>query len=311
MIKPKSKLLYYLLGLVVSSLVYVAHYSSQTRWEGLLQPTSKIPNLVHFIFIQTNTTTSLTLHDFIAIYSAHYHLKSPEILLHVTEPLSEPYSPYTEAILKIPNLKVNPVKLINQTKYGTAIVKLPHQSDFLRAELLAEYGGVYCDLDVVILRDFAPLRNSGFEVVVGMQVDKSIASGMFLTIPKGALMHEFREQMHELYNPKVWADHVVGNLGNLSRKYANTTLILPHDALSPLDWSRSQLERLLFDRTTDFFDWRTSYSLHAYRSAIGWNGVLPFYNNMTVVKLLLRNSNYARAIYPALKSAVENGYLTV
>lgn len=54
--------------------------------------------------------------------------------------------------------------------YERRVVAPEHQSDVVRLEALLQFGGIYLDLDVVVLRSFAPLRR--YEAVLGSEDDE-------------------------------------------------------------------------------------------------------------------------------------------
>lgn len=269
-----------------------------------------IPNTVHFIFIPSKDNDELTLHDFIALYSAFYYLKSPKIYLHTTRPLQE-HSLFAAAVLNIPTLSVNIVDPITTTLDGKQIEKLAHLSDFLRVKILYEFGGVYCDLDAVILKDVEPLRKLGFRTILGRQIDGMIATGLMMAVPGSELIRTFRDKMHRSFKPDSWSGHSVGLLTEIGAELATEDwelLVLPQNAFFPVDWSANGI-KLLFDDEATTMDWNLSFALHGFRTGIQWGGNWDAYAALSAEKLLQRKSNYARAVYPALKSAVDNNII--
>ncbi len=134
-------------------------------------------------------------------------------------------------------------------------------------------------------------------------------------------------------------------------------MIVPQDTFFPLSWLRSDLETLyqihsssssssssaddspspetnnrnplsnLTDFTSHFHlwppqswrrDWRLSYVLHGWTSAIKSNFdgdenaaelFGEYEEGISLDYVLARNSNFARAVYPAVKDALERGFL--
>lgn len=126
-------------------------------------------------------------------------------------------------------------------------------------------------------------------------------------------------------------------------------LILPQDTFFPLQWGQPELEviyqvhndtdsrdhEVLADQSeaqmnmTDFIDnfqmdksnawkrdWRCSYVLHGWTSGIDMNmdensrkGLFGEFGAITPAYVMARNSNFARAVYPAVKHAIDHDVL--
>ena len=128
----------------------------------------------------------------------------------------------------------------------------------------------------------------------------------------------------------------------------NQVMILPQDTFFPLSWEKADLETLYqvhnkndddigelephnnnhnTKNLTEFInnftlwpedswrvDWRLSYVMHGWTSAIkqyfeNTKELIGEYDEITLEYILARNSNFARAVYPAVKDALEKGFL--
>ena len=141
------------------------------------QSVPPIPNIVHFVHLVKSSPTGGASHlefpfrQFLSVYSAYYYL-SPEIrYIHtnidkslIEETLKEAKSPYTRVIAQLPIVDFRYHAAPNRTTDGQTIDRIPHQSDFVRTDILQEYGGICLDDDVYILRDLYPLRHIGFKI---------------------------------------------------------------------------------------------------------------------------------------------------
>ena len=122
-------------------------------------------------------------------------------------------------------------------------------------------------------------------------------------------------------------------------------MIVPQNTFFPLSWQKSDLETLyqvhsdageletnnrspenLTDFTSHFHlwppeswrrDWRLSYVLHGWTSAIKSNfdddentpELFGGHEGISLDYILARNSNFARAVYPAVKDALDRKFL--
>ena len=116
-----------------------------------------VPNIAHFTWY-TQLPKEFLFHHLLSILSVYRMMKAEKIYFHCN---FQPVGKYwDEARSKVPNLiikGVDPPKSL----FGVdlkARVNDATDSDADRLRILQEYGGLYIDLDVLILRSLDPLR---------------------------------------------------------------------------------------------------------------------------------------------------------
>lgn len=170
-----------------------------------------IPSIAHFVYLPRpgENGLQLRLQDFIAIYSAHLHLGNPAnnytplILLHTPiDPATAELdaSPFAKRALAIPGLRLEYATAPNATKKNIPIVHNANKSDFVRSAVLRKWGGMYMDLDSVLLRNLEPLQRAGFKAVLGEQSNGWLAPGLMLAAPGSKLMQEYHEGMDDQFD---------------------------------------------------------------------------------------------------------------
>jgi hypothetical protein len=90
--------------------------------------------------------------------------------------------------------------------FGQRVRKFAHQADVLRLEVLQQHGGVYLDLDVVLLRPLDDLLHSAHELVLAHEgVDGTIGAGnaMMLARPNASILGEWYQRYHT-FSDAVW-----------------------------------------------------------------------------------------------------------
>lgn len=150
-----------------------------------------------------------------------------------------------------------------------------------------------------------------------------------------------------VFNPVRWALHATDLLTTLAQDFQlpdNQVLILPQDAFFPFNWRGDDLTNIyqvheelglspannkdsedLPEYVKDFHlygpktwqkDWRASYVLHGWTSGIrgelsDQQRAIMFgkFGDITLDYVLAKNSNFALAVYPAVKHALDNGVL--
>lgn len=324
-----------------------------------------IPNIIHFVRLVKNpnqydaSALNFTFHQFVAIYSAHYHMQPETIYIHTNVPehlihvsLEDTTNIYARAINKLPNIKYNYHFAPNQTTTGREINNLPHRSDFVRADILQKFGGIYLDDDVYLLRELHTLRHIGYENIVGRQFGGNICNAVIMSTPGNKMITAYNALMNPIYDGG-WETHSVFLITSVARDFAsvgNQVMIAPQDTFFPLSWRKKDLKTLYqvhndsYDdhyigelepnnnhnttNLTEFInnftlrpkkdswqvDWRLSYAMHGWTSAIkrSFNStkeLIGEYDGITLEYILARNSNFARALYPAVKDALEKGFL--
>ena len=301
-----------------------------------------------------NPTLDFSFHHFVAIYSAHFHMQPETIYIHtnieehlIKQSLKNSTNLYTRAINKLSNVKYNYHSPPNTTTKGIGINNLPHRSDFVRTAMLEKFGGIYLDDDVYLLREMHSLRHSGYDNVIGKQADGKSCNAVIMSSPGNKMISAYNALQDSIYDGG-WETHSVFLLTALAREFAaesNQVLIVPQDTFFPLSWRKPDLETLyqvhddiggletnnrstknLTDFTENFqlwppeswrIDWRPSYTLHGWTTAIKDNfrgdeekrELFGKHDGISLDYVMAQNSNFARALYPAVKDAVAKGFL--
>jgi Glycosyltransferase sugar-binding region containing DXD motif len=316
------------------------------------QPT--IPNIVHYVYVMKEPSGDLhfELKDFISIYSASLYLKPDAIYIHTdatneavarAKESGEAANKWTRLILNMPGVRIGRVTAPEYASNGVKIKYVQNKSDFVRAKVVHEYGGIYLDWDVHALRDFKPLREAGFANVVGLQKHGAVGTGCILAVKGSELMRLWLKNEHIVYDGE-WITHAVILLNKMARRLAaipREVLILDESAFAPGSWELEDMEYLfgshfkvqpsgltnlteggyhpgdeeaLWDSAENFEPWEADYSstyaLHAFRGTD--NSILiKNFDEITMEYILARQSNFARAVYPAVRHAINAGIVSL
>ena len=255
-------------------------------------------------------------------------------------------SPWTKAVRKLPAIKFSYHLAPNQTSKGLAITDIAHKTDFTRIDVLSKYGGIYLDDDAYILQPLHPFLNAGFENVVGAQLT-DIANPSAILSTKGNKYNDLFLKLMDRVFDGSWTAHSVNLMDQLTLEFhtiPNQVLRLPQFTFFPYSWNEDDLKvmYLVHDKSepaapvmenkpltneTDFIenfhlwppgkdktwqvDWRLSYILH------GWNHVAQHmgeklfgkYGEISLEYVMALDSNFARAVEPAVRHALRSGVL--
>ncbi|KFY16416.1 hypothetical protein V492_01354 [Pseudogymnoascus sp. VKM F-4246] len=318
---------------------------------------SSIPNLVHYVHIMPDGPDGdikFGLKHFLSVYSTKFYFNPDTIYLHTDasyasierardSPLATAPNKWANLILNLPSVVVNRVSPPEKASgSGVTIKGLEHKSDFVRAEVVYEHGGMYVDFDVYALRDVKPLREAGFANVLGRQKKGQVNSGCWMSQKGSTLMKMWVEGQHEVYDGR-WTTHSNDLLTSLAdrnsngglltsigeylkpgeKEVGNEILILDEKAFAPTSWEVKDATALFEGHpesvgngtTRDHTpEWEVSYSssyvLHAFKAS-GFNKI-PYFDpeGITMRYLLAQHSNFARAIYPSVKHAIDAGIIS-
>ncbi|KAK9326676.1 hypothetical protein V1520DRAFT_366067 [Lipomyces starkeyi] len=313
-----------------------------------------IPNIVHYVHLMSDPqgTIQFGLKHFISIYSASLYFDPDVIYIHTDAPddeverarsSDEASNKWSRLIFNLPKVVVNNETAPDYADNGEKILNLENKSDFVRAKVVYELGGIYLDWDVHALRDFKPLREAGFANVVGLQKDDLVNSGCYMAIKGSEMMRIWLKYEHIVYDGG-WITHAVILLTNLSRKLVmipHEVLILDRYALAPSSWEQEDAQSLFgshseahaphlgpadphrpalttenaevlweLARASSREEWENdyscSYAIHAFK-----NNDLHDFEGITLRYVLSRQSNFARAVYPAVQHAIDTGIIAL
>jgi len=327
-------------------------------WEGEKEQEEKIPNIVHFAHLIPSPADStgekeikFSFRNFVAIYSAHYHLQPATIYIHTDAAPStianvkSSADKYTKIIANLPNVVFNHEVIDDATERGFKIRLMASKSDFLRTRVMRRWGGTYLDIDAYVIRDLTPLRKAGYKNVVGRQLDKKVACGTFMSVPGSDLVTAYNMLQPVVFNGE-WTPHSVDLMTALAYDFSardKEVLILEHEAFFPGGWFPEDLALLYKAHDTDEgtvgnqvrprtgieeyvqgfmlktnrgwkYDWRASYVVHGWGNNMhGAEFEMNFgeFGGVTPRYVLEGNSNFGRAVYAAVKDAVDKGIIEV
>ncbi|KAH8891145.1 putative glycosyl transferase [Thozetella sp. PMI_491] len=288
---------------------------------------------------------------FISVYSAWYYWRPHTIFFHcnanstiLESARNGSAGKWSKLIFSMPGFKTNFMEMPTETTTGKAIELPTHRSDFMKVAALANHGGTYLDFDAYPLRDNAVLRKSGFNSIGGRELGGTVISGTFMAKKNSKAMTIWRERMHDSFDGG-WSTHVnqlITKIGERLVREPGEMLILDREAWAPGSWLREDAialfglhnetsnldgikqgdslpawEEDLADRwdNPDQFpawarDWSMTYVLHGFmpsRSNTQIEGVEHF----TPSYVLSRQSNFARAVYPAVRNMYERGLIEI
>ena len=130
------------------------------------------------------------------------------------------------------------------------IAEIAHKTDMIRAMLVQQHGGMWLDVDAVVLgsldwildqldkHEFVCFNNSNFARQQGQPVD--IAVGCFASRRGGRVVSEWVRQQHAKFPRTEYRWREIGSelLNPICLDNKERVRVLPFEAIAPLDWDQ-------------------------------------------------------------------------
>jgi hypothetical protein len=186
-----------------------------------------IPRIAHFVYGFRPQTLPFHLVHYLAIASCRDVVRPDQIYVHCHE---LPYGFYWDLIRPHVTLRrVEPVAEVTNHAYDDPVIAYnshAHQSDFTRLEVLAEFGGLYADIDTLFV---APVPKHLWEEdsVIGREHDvldpatgrtrTSTSNALIMARPGAAYVERWRERIAPAFDGS-WCAHSCFLADDLARE---------------------------------------------------------------------------------------------
>jgi len=172
--------------------------------------------------------------------------------------------------------------------YNRTLVVPEHQSDVVRLTVLQEFGGLYVDLDVIIVRPLDSLLSH--DVIMGAETPLMLGSGFILVTRKNAtFIRLWRQAYADNFDDTDWNRHSVYVPMQLAKRHPNLVHVEWFSINRP-NWN----ERHWLYTTGKLWDWSDNYAVHL------WYREHPtdiVYDPLTIRQLNTTTGEVLRLIY--------------
>jgi len=195
-----------------------------------------IPNTIHMIYPVTDKTRPWSIINSLAVRLAQKHHDKNHICITTNKPLDLP---------KEIRESVGIIELELPTHIEGVEIKWPqYVADVMRLQILANYGGIYMDTDILLQKPLTEFLSEA-RLVMSWETPnrRSISNALMISPPGNLFVEEWLRRMPEAVQSDTWAyGGVVLPAKMASNPYLNESLtILPHTFCCPLDLSRPWL----------------------------------------------------------------------
>jgi len=232
--------------------------------------------------------TALRFHEALALIAVQRYARPRKILLWYDSASTPPAGRWWHfARQSVAHLL--PVPYRRPTSVFNWTVSVPeHQSDVARLAIIDEHGGLYIDLDVILVRPFDALLH--FDVVLGAETPDLLGSGLIYARHPGAeFIRLWRQAYADNFDDTRWNEHSCWVPMRLARRYPSLVHVEWFSIHRP-NWF--QREWLYTD--SQLWDWSNNYAVHL------WFRTHPedvLYDPLTIRQLNTTTAEIFRHIY--------------
>lgn len=220
-----------------------------------------IPKIIHLIYINERP---LQLYNYQCIYSIIRHHSDYQIWIH------NDIEPDTQEWSNLCNVQNVYIKRINRNKLfdGIDIQFVQYEADILRMSILLEYGGIYMDIDVYVIKNISPLL-TGHGLYIVKETEESLINCVIISEIGNKFLEIWFNYFKTGLRIDVWAWHIrelpkmlLSDTYQLS-KY--NIKLLGYETFCPIHWTEKN--KITDSTTCQLSD--NVYGIHLFETILG------------------------------------------
>lgn len=225
-----------------------------------------VPNIVHFIWLTGVDSRQFSYINYLAVRAAEKIHNPIEIRMHCNrEPTGNVHWNRAKKYFTLVPC-VAPMMLS-----GTQVRHVQYQSDILRMGILIRQGGIYIDMDMILLRPLYDLMKN--KLTLTEESPSSIANGVILAEPNSEFLKIWLDKMPQAMQSPTWAYHAVVLPVQLFHDFPHLVTIRDNSYFFPLDLKRNYLCETEPDQVAESMSRiGPAHGIHVYETY--WRGYL-------------------------------------
>ena len=243
-----------------------------------------IPSNFHFVYIKERPWK---LHHYLSVKSAKLRSGADEVIIWCDQEPEGEYWDKTKELVTVQRVNA-PTKI-----FGKPITQPAHKSDVIRLQVLIEYGGIYADTDVIVVKPFTELLNNRF--VMGQQNingSEGLCPATMLSEKGSKFAQSWLLGFKDTFEggppgSPTWCLHSVNLPAYLANTMSEHITLLNHEAFFWPLYHQPHVE-LLFEQNLKF---PNAYSHHLWESA-----GKQYLDNMTEEKIKNTNTTFTNIV---------------
>ena len=199
--------------------------------------TNSIPKIIHIIYFKVR---DLEEYNYRCIASIAHHMPEYKIIIH--NDIQPVGNQWWDKIKSIKTVEIH--SMSRPTHFdGLALHHVQYQADVTRLEVLYEHGGIYLDLDMLILQNFEKIFSSGKDFYISKEgPGEGLINSFLASKPKNEFIQHWLEGFKSGLRMENWAYHIrdtnrIMLENNPHYVYKYRIEILDHKHFFPLLWT--------------------------------------------------------------------------
>ena len=217
-----------------------------------------VPRILHLTWYGSKTRPAFRFHHVISVMSSLRFIQPKRIMFwYDTAPTGKWWTFIRHKIKKTTTMLMMMQREAPKTIFGRPINKDEHHSDIIRLEAVIKYGGIYHDLDIVILRPLGKLYC--YQTTMGEERPNWLCNGFFMSVANVTFLRLWYDSYHT-FNSTRWNFHSVRMPGIIAKQHPGLVHV-EKDTIHKPTWQGRERRKLY--ATGVFYDWKArNYAVH-------------------------------------------------
>ena len=160
-------------------------------------------------------------------------------------------------------------------------------SDFDKVKILIEQGGIYLDLDVMVIKSFDDLRR--YPCTLGFELEHRVCSGVIVCTKEHPFLYLWLNSYYEDFR-KFWAH----NSGTVSSRLVHRYPDIIHIEETKLHVPNYQNVKQIWG---EIYDWKDNYAMHTWIRVAYPRHIKPYPTPESIKTMNTTYGQMARAVF--------------
>ena len=220
--------------------------------------TPVVPRILHLAWYGSKTRPAFRFHHVISVMSSLRFIQPQRLMFwHDSVPTGKWWTFIRQKINKTTTTLIMIQRDAPKTIFGRPVYKDEHHSDIVRLEAVIKYGGIYHDLDVIVLRPLGKLYC--YQTTMGEELPNWLCNGFFMSVANATFLRLWHDSYHT-FNSDQWNYHSVQMPGIIAKGHPGLVHV-EKDTIHKPNWQDPGLRKLYDDGVS--YNWTArNYAVH-------------------------------------------------
>ena len=217
-----------------------------------------VPRILHLAWYGSQSRPTFRFHHVISVMSSLRYIQPERIMFwHDSVPIGKWWTFIRQKINETTTTLTMMQRDAPETIFGHQILIDEHKSDIVRLEVVMKYGGIYHDLDVVILRPLGRLYC--YQTTMGEELPSWLCNGFLMSVANATFLKLWYDSYHT-FKPNHWNGHSVVMPGIIANRHPGLVHV-EKDTIHKPNWDLYGLRKLYGNG--EFYNWKArNYAVH-------------------------------------------------